>query len=131
MNNTKPILFHHSDPLSDNPTSPDFVWQRFSGFTDQWFGWAEKISSKPGDTSSWHYHPTSTTYVYVIKGSVTINFGPSGEEAFTAASGDFFIIPPNVIHRESTDSEVTLEAFVVRIGELPKEIEVEDPGSTE
>lgn len=67
-----------------------------------------------------------SAYVYVIRGSVTTDFGQGGGERVEARAGDFFIVPPHTIHRETTgDSDV--EAFIVRVGGEPEHVEVGGP----
>lgn len=78
--------------------------------------------------SGWHHHAANETYVYVIRGSVTIEFGAEGADSVEAHAGDFFIVPSNTIHRETTGSDGDLEAFVVRVGGEPEHVDVEGPG---
>jgi uncharacterized RmlC-like cupin family protein len=77
--------------------------------------------------SGWHHHATNETHVYVIRGSVTIEFGPGGTESFVARAGDFFIVPSQTIHREVTGKESDLEAFVIRVGGEPEHVYVDGP----
>ena len=74
-----------------------------------------------------HHHAANETYVYVIRGSITIEFGPEGTDRVEARAGDFFIVPSNVIHREATGPAGDLEAFVVRVGAEPEYVDVDGP----
>jgi quercetin dioxygenase-like cupin family protein len=127
MKEIRPTLIRHNESLSAGVATPEIARRRFTDREGRWSGWAERIRNAPGDVSSWHQHPASDTYVYVIRGSVTVDFGLGGAERFSASAGDFFIIPAQLIHRESTSPDSELEAFVIRVGELPEKIDVEEP----
>ena len=77
--------------------------------------------------SGWHHHAANGTYVYVISGSVTFEFGPGGGDSAVARAGDFVVVPPDTIHRETTGPEADLEAFVIRIGGEPDRVSVDGP----
>jgi uncharacterized RmlC-like cupin family protein len=89
--------------------------------------WADAIRNEAGDVSGWHHHAANDTYVYVSRGSVTIDFGPGGAESIVAGQGDFFIVPSQAIHRETTGLDSDLEAFVIRIGGEPEHVNVDGP----
>ena len=99
----------------------------FNDPDERWVGWAGWIQNDAGDVSGWHHHATNETHVYVIRGSVTVEFGPSGMDRVAAGAGDFFIVPSNTVHRELTDEESDLEAFIVRVGGEPEEVAAEAP----
>jgi uncharacterized RmlC-like cupin family protein len=68
------------------------------------------------------------TIVYVISGSVAIEFGEGGRQAVRAGAGDFLLIPRGLIHRESTPGEEPSRSVVIRAGgDGPPTIEVEGP----
>lgn len=89
--------------------------------------WASWIRNEAGDVSGWHHHAANDTYVYVSRGSVTIEFGPGGTERLVARAGDFFHVPPDTIHRETTGTDVDLDAFVLRVGGAPEHVDVAGP----
>jgi uncharacterized RmlC-like cupin family protein len=109
------------------PASPGPERRHFLDPDGRWVGWAGWIRNKAGDASGWHHHATNDTYVYVIRGSVTVEFGPDGSERIVAGAGDLFIVPSNTIHRELTSEDSDLEAFVVRIGGEPEEVAAGGP----
>ena len=81
--------------------------------------------NEPQAISLWHNHGENTGYVYVLRGSVRLEWGPGGRNAAELAGGDFYVISPNTIHRESnpgTEDQV-LMAFVVGSG--PKFVNVD------
>jgi uncharacterized RmlC-like cupin family protein len=92
-----------------------------------WAGWAGWIRNDAGDVSGWHHHAANETYVYLIRGSLTVDFGPGGAESVVASAGDFVFIPPQTIHRESTGQDSDIEALVLRVGGEPEHIKVDGP----
>jgi uncharacterized RmlC-like cupin family protein len=99
----------------------------YSDVDGRWVGWAGWIQNEAGEVSGWHHHAANDTYVYVIRGSMTVNFGPGGAENIEARAGDFFIVPSQTIHRETTSQDSDLEAFVVRVGGEPEHVNVGGP----
>ena len=89
--------------------------------------WADWIRNDAGDVSDWHHHAANDTYVYVSRGSVTVEFGTGGAESIVARAGDFFIVPSQTIHRETTGNGADLEAFVIRVGGQPEHVSVDGP----
>jgi uncharacterized RmlC-like cupin family protein len=77
--------------------------------------------------SGWHHHAANETFVYVIRGSITVEFGSGGVESIEAHAGDFFHVPAQTIHRETTGQDADLEAFVLRIGREPEYVDVDGP----
>lgn len=123
MANQKPVLFR---PESGH-SIPELERRLFSDADGNWAGWAACIRTHAGEISDWHIHPASETFVFVKSGRIRIEFGIDGAEHFEATAGDFFFIPANAIHRELTDNESNLDAFVLRIGEEPEQTNVDGP----
>ncbi len=86
-----------------------------------------KAHSGPQATSGWHHHGQRTTYVYVLQGQVHIEWGPGGRESVDLTSGDFYVVPPNTIHREGNpgSEENCLVGFMVGSG--TEVVNVEEP----
>jgi uncharacterized RmlC-like cupin family protein len=93
----------------------------------RWVGLTAWIHNEAGDVSGWHHHAENDTYVYVIRGSVTIEFGPDGAGRVEARAGDFFLVPRQTIHREITGADTDLDAFIVRVGGEPEHVDVDGP----
>ena len=125
MNRTSPVVHH---PGGDVP-APSLCGTDRRELFQREGRWADWIRNDAGDVSDWHHHAANETYVYVSRGSVTIEFGPAGAESVLARAGDFLIVPPHTIHRELTGNDVDLEAFVVRVGGEPEHVDVEGPDS--
>jgi uncharacterized RmlC-like cupin family protein len=123
-NASRPVVLQPNEPM---PAPPGSERRHFHDPDGRWVGWAGWIQNDAGDVSGWHHHATNDTHVYVIRGSVTVEFGPGGSERVVAGAGDFFIVPSNTIHRELTSEDSDLEAFVVRVGGEPEQVDAGGP----
>jgi len=124
VSNARPVVVH---PEEGMPEPPGPERRDFTDPDGRWVGWAGWIRNEAGDASGWHHHGANDTYVYVIRGSMTTDFGPDGAESIEARAGDFFIVPPQTIHRETTGQDSDVEAFIVRVGGEPEHVKVESP----
>ena len=124
MSKSRPVVVHH--PEEEVPAPAMSGTERREQFEREG-RWADWIRNEAGDVSGWHHHSANETYVYVSRGSVTTEFGPRGADSDVARAGDFFIVPSQTIHRETTGSEAGLEAFVVRVGGEPEHVDVDGP----
>ena len=123
---TVPVVLHPNVPMPEPPGSDRRHFQDLDG---RWIGWAGWIQNDAGDVSGWHHHSANETYVYVIRGSVTVEFGPGGRDRIVASAGDLFIVPSDTVHRELTSEDSDLEAFIVRVGGEPEEVVADQPPS--
>jgi uncharacterized RmlC-like cupin family protein len=53
-----------------------------------------------GVVSDWHHHGERHLYGFLISGRLRLEFGPKGKGAVDLHPGDFFHIPPGLIHRD-------------------------------
>lgn len=124
MSESRAVVVHRPDEGLPGTPTPDTErrqqWER----DGRWAAW---IRNEAGDASGWHHHAANDTYVYVSRGSVTIDSGPGGAENVVARAGDFFIVPAHTIHRETTGDDADLEAFVIRVGGEPEHVNVDGP----
>jgi uncharacterized RmlC-like cupin family protein len=90
---------------------------------DRWVGWVQTL---PG-VGGWHHHGERDTYIYVLRGEVTIEYGPQGREHVTARAGDFIFNPARMVHREITTPGEPAELFLVRVGPGPQNVNAEGP----
>ena len=68
-----------------------------------------RVSSDPGMVSGWHHHGAHETSIYVVKGTLHMEFAGGG---FDAREGDFIHVPAGAVHRESNPgSEPNLAVF--------------------
>ena len=79
-----------------------------------WFG---HVEADPETMSGWHHHGENVTMGYVIKGTVTLEFGPGGSDKVVVAEGEYFEVPKNTVHREGNASTQTGEVVIARVGE--------------
>lgn len=89
--------------------------------------WSGLVRTEPGTTSGWHHHGEHDTSVYVVEGTVRVEFGPGGPEAVDAAPGDFPHIPRRVVHRETNAGSTTAQEVITRSGTGPLTINVDGP----
>jgi len=72
---------------------------------------------------------SADSYLYVLRGRVTIEYGPTGRERVTAVAGDFIFNPARMVHREITAPDEPAELFVVRVGTGPQNVNVDGPNA--
>jgi len=106
------------------PPTPGMERRRLLEHEDRWIGW---VRTEPGVASGWHHHGDRDTYVFLISGSIEIEYGPGGRERITPSAGDVGYIPLRTVHREITGTDGPGEAFVIRIGAGPQNVNVEGP----
>jgi uncharacterized RmlC-like cupin family protein len=89
--------------------------------------WAGIVHTDAGMVSGWHHHGDYETSIYVLTGSMRMEFGPHGADTVDAAPGDFLYIAPHAIHREGNPSPDPGSAVVVRAGHGEPVINVAGP----
>ena len=90
--------------------------------------WAGFVRTEPGMVSGWHHHGEYESTIYVLTGSLRMEFGAGGEEAFVAGPGDFVFVGKHAVHRESDPSAEETTLVVVRAGQGEPVINVDGPG---
>lgn len=75
------------------PTTPGIEMHDHFDPDGRWMGWSGWIRNEAGEVSGWHHHAANDKYVYVIRGSVTIEFGPGGAKRVEARAGDLLLVP--------------------------------------
>jgi|SRR6187397_2724295 uncharacterized RmlC-like cupin family protein len=116
-----------TDELHDTDSQPGIL--REEAFAKPGL-WAGRSTTEPGVTSGWHHHGGADTLVYVLSGTVVIDFGEGGRQAVQAGVGDFLVIPSGLVHRESTPGDEPSRSVVIRAGgDGPPTIEVDGPSS--
>jgi len=53
-----------------------------------------------GIVSDWHHHGERHLYGFLISGHLRVEFGSKGDDAVDLHPGDFFHVPPRLIHRD-------------------------------
>ena len=64
-----------------------------------WFG---HVEASPETMSGWHHHGDDVTPGYVLRGKVTLEFGPGGRDHVGVDEGEYFEVPKYLVHREAT-----------------------------
>ncbi len=57
-----------------------------------------------GAISDWHHHGARHLYGFLASGRLRLEYGPSGIKAADVRAGDFFHIPPRLVHRDVNPS---------------------------
>src|SRR3989454_7027483 len=52
-----------------------------------------------GAVSGWHHHGTHELYGFLVSGQLRLEYGPKGADAAVVGPGDFFPVPPRLLHR--------------------------------
>jgi uncharacterized RmlC-like cupin family protein len=89
--------------------------------------WAGFVRTDPGMVSGWHHHSSFESSIYVLSGSLRMEFGPGGDESFDAGPGDFVFVGKQLVHRESNPSTEPGTIVVVRAGEGEPVVNVDGP----
>jgi uncharacterized RmlC-like cupin family protein len=92
--------------------------------------WVGVVTTEPGTASPWHHHGEHQTYVYVLEGEATVEFGEDGEQRRTArADGAVHVLPGGLVHREINEGATPNKMLVIRVGTGPAVFAVERPPS--
>jgi uncharacterized RmlC-like cupin family protein len=112
----EPVRKLRDDELSEAQGTPGL--RRRAAFEEDghWFG---HVEASPETMSGWHHHGDNVTIGYVLKGHVTLEFGPGGRDRIDVGEGEYFRVPKRVIHREGNMSSSAAEVVLVRIGAEP------------
>ena len=90
--------------------------------------WIGIATADPAAASGWHHHIDNDTLVYLIDGTLRIEFGEDGDRHAEASEGEFLHVPPNTIHREVNPASSQTHALVIRVGEGEPVVNVPGPG---
>lgn len=82
------------------------------------------VTTSPGTMSGWHHHGTHETSIYVVRGTLHMEFAGG---AFDAHPGDFIHVPAGTVHRESNPGNEPNFAVFSRAGTGAVTVNVEDP----
>ncbi len=83
-----------------------------------------QVSSSPGMVSGWHHHGTHETSIYVVEGTLHMEFEGG---AFDARKGDFIHVPAGAVHRESNPGSEPNLAVFSRAGSGVATVNVDGP----
>src|SRR5438034_5864249 len=89
--------------------------------------WAGVAYNAPRAVSGWHHHGDHASTIYVLSGRIRIECGPGGSVVLDGGPGDFLLIPPREVHRESNPADGTTQIVLVRAGQGAVVVNVEGP----
>jgi quercetin dioxygenase-like cupin family protein len=83
-----------------------------------------------GVVSAWHHHSERHLYGFLVSGSLRLEFGLKGKKAVDLHPGDYFHIPPGLIHRDvNPDKKRKALVSNILLGGGPAVVDVEGPES--
>jgi uncharacterized RmlC-like cupin family protein len=125
MGQPRPVVVRAADGVTPlGAPTPGMERRQLYDDQDRWVGW---VRSDAGLAGGWHHHGERDSYIYVLRGTVTIEYGSAGRERVMAQAGDFIFNPARIVHREITAPAEPAEFFVVRVGTGPQNINVDGP----
>jgi len=78
--------------------------------------------------SGWHHHGARRLYGFLVSGRLRLEYGPRGTEDVELRSGDFFQIPPGLVHRDvNPDRERELVVVNTLVGKGTPVVNVPGP----
>jgi len=81
-----------------------------------------------GAVSDWHHHGTRHLYRFLEAGRMRLKHGEKGGSAVEVGHGDFFHIPPRLVHRDvNPDKEQELVVVNILVGKGEPVINVKSP----
>jgi quercetin dioxygenase-like cupin family protein len=86
-----------------------------------------EIRVTPGLTGGWHHHGKRTMYGFVVAGKFAMDFNPDQKERVVLSKGDFFLIPPELVHRDVNPNAEEATIMIFNIGPGPATIEAVGP----
>ncbi len=87
-----------------------------------------KSTVSPGIVSSWHHHGSRRLYGFVVSGRLMLDFGEKGLGSVEVRVGDFFHIPPGIVHRDvNPDKDANAVVVNILVGDGPAVVNVDSP----
>ena len=102
------------DDLREAQGTPGLTRRTAFDGDGHWFG---HVEAAPTAMSGWHHHGANVTMGYVLKGTITFEFGPGGSEKVEVGQGEYFEVPKYTVHREGNASHEPGEVLITRVGE--------------
>lgn len=116
-----------AEERTEGPPTPGMVREEAVATERTWAGLA---TTKAGMVSGWHHHGDYESTIYVLSGSLRMEFGPGGADVLDAGPGDFVYVAAHAIHRESNPADEDSRIVVVRSGSGEPVFNVDGPGSS-
>jgi len=81
-----------------------------------------------GAMSDWHHHGTRHLYGFIETGRMRLEYGRKGNRSVEVRQGDFFHIPPHLVHRDvNPDKKLELAVVNILVGRGKPVINVKGP----
>jgi uncharacterized RmlC-like cupin family protein len=113
------------DERTAGPPTPGMDRQQAFASDDLWAGF---VRTESGMVSAWHHHGDYESVIYVLTGTLELEFGPDGASVVEARPGDFVRVPRRAVHRERNPSAGPADIIVVRAGRGESTFNVAGPG---
>jgi uncharacterized RmlC-like cupin family protein len=113
------------DERTAGPPTPGMDRQQAFASDDLWAGF---VRTESGMVSAWHHHGDYESVIYVLTGTLELEFGPDGASVVEARPGDFVRVPRRAVHRERNPSAEPADIIVVRTGRGESTFNVAGPG---
>jgi uncharacterized RmlC-like cupin family protein len=113
------------DERTAGPPTPGMDRQQAFASDDLWAGF---VRTESGVVSAWHHHGDYESVIYVLTGTLELEFGPDGASVVEARPGDFVRVPRRAVHRERNPSAEPADIIVVRTGRGESTFNVAGPG---
>lgn len=113
-----------SDDRTPADPTPGMVREEAIAIDGLWSGFVRTDSLM---VSGWHHHGDHDTSIFVVEGSLRMEFGPAGGAIIDAGPGDFLHVPKHVVHREGNPGDTVAHLVVTRAGHGTTTINVDGP----
>ena len=121
MQPLEPFVIRQTDATPLPPATPGMDRRQLVDHAERWVG---RVQTDAGVAGGWHHHGDRDSYVYVLSGSITVEYGVDGSGRLTARAGDLIFNPAHLVHREITEGEAA-ELLVIRLGPGPLTVNVD------
>src|SRR4051794_26723140 len=121
---SEPVRRVRADELTEADPTPGMRRERAFEAPGLWAG---LVHTEPGATSGWHHHGEHETSLYVVRGTMRLEFGPGGTESVDADEGGFLHVPAHPVHREPTPPPLPSTAVIARAGRGVPTVNVDGP----
>ncbi|MCI3270595.1 cupin domain-containing protein [Streptomyces cylindrosporus] len=106
------------------PSTPGMDRQEAFATEGTWSGF---VRTDAGTVSGWHHHGEYESVIYVLTGSLRMEFGPDGSRVLEAGPGDFVYVPKGAVHREGNPTSEPADIIVMRSGTGQSTFNVDGP----
>src|SRR5437867_11005770 len=87
----------HGTDLKKGESTPGVVREKAFGSSN---ALVSRTRRERGAVSGWHHHGTRELYGFLVSGQLRLEYGPKGADTAVVGPGDFFHVPPGLVHRD-------------------------------